>query len=353
MAAFGDYDIASAIYWSAQNNCTTCLQALSWHLEESPHGRVNESTTCYGSALAVAVDRGHRDTVSILLCGDRADPNRPGADGRTPLATAAARSHTEIISILLKDERVDANITDPRGVSPFFLACTDRSNRAVDPFLSCSKVDVSRKDNTGWNALSWACAFGPTRTVKMLLRRVEIDVNNVDSEGNSPLLRAVVEGRTDVVKILTNMLRVILARAPDTANSRDISGWSPLAWTFEPPGFPACLEVLLQYASAETLACTDYSGRTLLSIAVLWGQTAMVKMLLDHTGVDVHSRDLDGHTALFHAVKVGAVDIVRQLISRSHGPLSSHDVSAMVTVAEAHGNTEILAEVRSLVGKND
>ena len=63
----------------------------------------------------------------------------------------------------------------------------------------------------------------------------------------------------------------------------------------------------------------DIYGRTLIHQAAFYGQTHIVKLLLDH-GANIHEKNNDGETPIHRAAGEGHTDTVKCLISAGAEP---------------------------------
>ena len=53
--------------------------------------------------------------VTLLLAGERVDPNISDQDGWTALTLAADEGHDSVVMLLLGNDRVDPNLANQRG----------------------------------------------------------------------------------------------------------------------------------------------------------------------------------------------------------------------------------------------
>ncbi|TFK27701.1 ankyrin [Coprinopsis marcescibilis] len=114
-------------------------------------------------------------------------------------------------------------------------------------------------------------------------------------------------------------------------------------------------EQVVGKSSNKTLAinASTENGTTPLMLAIKDSHYIMANVLLSATGIDVHTRDTTGKTALIMAVGKGQVDIVRRLLSFGHteaNPKTEADHTAMsvgdgqsaLLLAAYHGYEDIL-----------
>ena len=83
-------------------------------------------------------------------------------------------------------------------------------------------------------------------------------------------------------------------------------------------------------------------GTTPLMHAVRSARLEKVAFLLDH-GADVNARDQRGFTALHRAAEMGHVDVTRMLLDRGASPNPEAEGYTPRSLAEARGETGIVA----------
>jgi ankyrin repeat protein len=127
-------------------------------------------------------------------------------------------------------------------------------------------ADVNTADDEGITPLAWE----PDTAIAQLLLDHGADCNHADSYGDTPLSTACVEGRINVVELMLSRGGNINTRAR--------------------------------------------LGMTLLMLAAMNGHVDVVDLLLDR-GASVNDRDNDGATALYLAVENNHIEVVRRLIA--------------------------------------
>lgn len=72
--------------------------------------------------------------------------------------------------------------------------------------------------------------------------------------------------------------------------------------------------------------------RTALSLAVLYGKTTIVKLLIEN-GADIKARDIEGQTPLSLAIRNGKTDVVNLLLREGAKP-EAKDKSGIIKVLQ-------------------
>ena len=346
-----DFQIGRAIYWSSSKGHISCLQLL--------HSRIPPSfdtSLCYMSGrspLAAAAANGHVDSVGFLVNNGPFTLNEQDSKGLTILSVAASRAQAHVVSAVLSmepAEDLELNLLDNNGRSALVWACSSNSESIVDKLLQDERTNPNLLDCHRRNALSWACEDGLANIVKLFVDRKSVILGSQDEWGNTPLIYAVKSKNWMTVKNLfrrsrymttvgdgvelniaakdrngrnavswaastqdPRMLDFLLNCGPSEANATDNDDWPPLAWTMDTPGFPQNARRLIPHCRGY-LNKQDYSGSSLLSTAIRWGQFEIAQILITNTDVEVNSKDESGRTALSFAASSGSLDTVKLLV---------------------------------------
>ena len=125
--------------------------------------------------LCRAVDKDHKEIVSMLLKVEGIDVNQAWDNGQTPLYRAAEKGHKEIVSILLKVEGIDVNQAEEHGETPLWIAVNKGHKEIVSMLLKVEGIDVNQADNDGVTPLWIAAHFMREEIVSILLKVEGID----------------------------------------------------------------------------------------------------------------------------------------------------------------------------------
>ncbi|KAK5939207.1 putative ankyrin-repeat protein [Knufia obscura] len=141
---------------------------------------------------------------------------------------------------------------------------------------------------------------------------------------------------------------------PDT---QDTSGWTPLMISSSLPddaGLPAIQLLLARDASVKI---TSNTGATALHFATSKGNIDVVRTLLD-AGASARVKDKRGQLPLHRAAAVGNMPLVKMLLGRGRSPVDATDVDGCTAlhhaVGEGHGDVAVeLLRVGADSGKRD
>ncbi|RYP07035.1 hypothetical protein DL764_002794 [Monosporascus ibericus] len=269
------------------------------------------------SALGSALEKGERDVVELLL--------RRGADldssidsGSTPLHQAAERGDTGMCRLLLNAKVSYLDARDSNGRTALYTAAWNVDEAMVDLLLKEFHADVEAADRDGWRPLH--AAYNSSSVVQKLLEgNAVVDAKNGD--GETPLYVAVTR------------------RYRGTAEQLIKWGANPLAATStgDTPLHAACaslsmfstdlVEILLgSSVVTKSVDVPNSNGQTPLSLAVIYGQMEVVRIMLARQDIAINQTDGKGASLLRHAVKNEHVGIVEALLNDPR--LSNLDLSS-------------------------
>ncbi|KAE8423351.1 ankyrin repeat-containing domain protein [Aspergillus pseudocaelatus] len=328
-------------------------KALSKQYEGGP---VDFKTTIGETVLLLAAKQGFKEIVRFLL-DQGVSPDPKDRAGRTPLHHAVAMDHTEVVKMLLKAGG-DIETTDLADHIPLMFAApcgNDEENRSGHtPLISAieggNKAMVKLLLEAGADPDHYTDDYVPLisaiRTPKMeiftlLLDKVS-DLDHVDGRGETPLMHAagwhnrmgelLLErgARLDVenkygetaMSIASRranepLLRLLLGKIPgqEYVNAKGQGLLHFAAGSDLEGGDEAMVRFLLarEGLTRDRKVADAQSG---LHGAAWKGYTTILDILLGIDGVDVDSKDEDGYTALWLAVRWGREDAVELLLDK-------------------------------------
>jgi ankyrin repeat protein len=261
--------------------------------------------------LAWAASKGNPAILGLLLTAPYPGIGDQDSNGDTPLHIAVRRGHKEAVTMLLGAETYPARMSNKEGLTPLMWAAkyADKIDLAVVQTMLASGSGNVYEDDTGEEyrtPLSLAAEEGHVEMVKLLLEN-EASPYMTDDKGYTPLSLAVQRAHANVV-------RVLLDHDQGCADDADYKGRSPLSWAAQ-GGNVDIVKMLLDITS-DVDAC-DEDSRTPLSWAAEHGHLAVVMMLLDMGGADAGWTDSRGRTALAWARKKGHTDVASYLQGRA------------------------------------
>lgn len=232
------------------------------------------------------------------------------------------------------------------------MAIDAASDLVLTKLLKDKRAEIAKLNNRGRSILSWAAELGTIEGVSLILHAQRIAVNQKDFASKTPLSYASQHSRLSIVKKLIDighadplaqdedgrnvhswaamhrnpdLLRYLLKKFPRGADVPDRNGWTPVAWTLDPPGYPENMLLLLRYGNVNVNNRDDVHGRTLLSWISSYGYTRMASEIIRLEGVDLEARDVDGRTPLSEAAGSGCLEIVQMLLATMKIDINSRD----------------------------
>lgn len=362
-----------ALFWSSRQGNSACVKILLQHSEHHPDASRADSQ----SPLLAAALFGHLDCLKILLGDSRIDINQQDATGRTALFLAVSNNHQKIVTELLARDGIDVNRQNQTGNTPLHMAVDAASDSIVAELLKDKRADLNRLDRRGRGILSWAAELGATESALRIIETKRFATQEKDEAGRSPLSYAAQHGHLSVVKLLiekggasppgvdghgrnahswaarqrsADVLRYLIQKYPQGADLPDISGWTPLAWTLDPPGYLDNMTLLLRSGRVEVNRKDDVHQRTYLSWTASYGNASMASELIRTAGIDLEAQDFSGRTPLSEAAGSGSLDIVELLVATGKVDINQLDYSNQTPLSWAArgGHLEVVHYLLSL-----
>lgn len=262
-----------------------------------------------------------RYDIAKLLCERGADVNLGGGllyNGTSRSAVYDSDSH---YMQLLLDHGADVSLRDPYESMTALHATANDGDVEKCILLLRYHADVGARTRDGMTALMFAVAQKHDKVCELLLQHgAHLDIHVATALGQSAKVRE------------------MLSKTPELARQRDLRMHrTPLFYAAE-RGRLELVELLIQHkanVNARAVPREDLGytlsgyvvrefnatneteiGETPLHVAAAAGQTAVVRLLIQH-GADINASSKSGGTALFAAVRSKHVDIVRLLVE--HG----------------------------------
>ncbi|KAL8903177.1 MAG: hypothetical protein Q9207_004099 [Kuettlingeria erythrocarpa] len=231
--------------------------------------------------------------------------------GANALHVAAWFGLTDVLDDLLEDG-LDINAKDPFHEQTPLIYASRRGHSDTVAKLVQLGAYVNNRSARGRTALVEAVAEGHRSVVEILLQQYRLAINEIQpwDFGRSVLMLAVIRRDLEIVNAL-------LPRS--SVNQKDSKGFTALmlAASF---GFVEIVDRLLAHPEIDVNVTSIYGKSALFHAAVCEndGDGRIVRMLLDHGGIDTSIRDKQGGgTALIRAVECGNPVVVGLLLERT------------------------------------
>lgn len=256
------------------------------------------------SALVWAAEHGHITTAKLSI---QAGARMAVSKNNMPLISWAARGgHREVVKLLLDTGKVRI---DFRG-SPIYktalgwaIKCGDE---VIVKMLLEAKANVNKRSIDGATPLIAAAKAGHEAIAKLLIETGNVSYDTRDANGCTALFYAASNGYEGIVRRLLETGKV-------DVNISDLHCHLPLSYAAE-KGYEGIVRLLLETGKAKTYyGGTVAIGGTPLACAVKGGYFGIVKMLMDTGEPNMHIPDEDGQTALSLAEVWGNADILKLL----------------------------------------
>ena len=250
------------------------------------------------SALMYAANEAQFDLVAALLDAG-ADVNFSDIkNGKTALMLACARGHVKVVQLLLKQTKILIDKSNPKGETALMIAAWTNTPNIVRLLLDAGANANTSILASGDTALSIASEEGHIDVVRVLLSQPRVDLHN---SRYSPLMIAARDGHVDIVELLLQHGDIDLTHAS--------KGLSPLMLAAENNK----LDVVIRLVDAMTKNYRHVIwGGAALMRASMNGHSKIVDLLLNK-GVDPNETS-GGNSALLVAVDYGQSAVVRRLI---------------------------------------
>jgi ankyrin repeat protein len=237
------------------------------------------------TALAVAAEFGHSDTVNLLL-----------ANGADPVAGELAPESALIINAARQANANKVELILERGAdlktkNEALFAVGESEPAVLEALPGAAQPAQTLPREEPYGTLKFPFT-DPTDTARLLLEH-GATLEAIEEEGDTPLIRAASFGGTNVVKVL-------LAKGANV-DARDDRGMTALIAAacdcaiVDMPDTLDSVKLLLQKGA--NVNAKDKEGRTALMMAAGWGRADIMRLLLEK-GASIDAKDFHGNTAL-------------------------------------------------------
>ncbi|XP_069588476.1 serine/threonine-protein phosphatase 6 regulatory ankyrin repeat subunit B-like [Ranitomeya imitator] len=306
--------------------------------------------------LHLAALNGQLDVCNSLL-NMKADVYAADIQGQTPLHLAAENDHSEVVKLFLKHRPELVTSANMEGSTCAHIAAAKGSVAVIKELLksNMSSVTTARNKTNDSTPLHLAASGGHAEVVKVLLE-AGASASDEDAEGMTTIHLAAKKGHIIVLDVLkgsvsfhitssktgftalhvaahfgqADFVREILTKVPATIHSEvpkfmgDVvfvkehageSGYTPLHLASQ-SGHESLVRLLLNHPGVQADAATRRQGSTPIHLAAQNGHTAVVGLLLSKSTSQLHVKDNRGRTCLHLAAANGHNEMMRALIGQ-------------------------------------
>ncbi|XP_067660182.1 putative ankyrin repeat protein RF_0381 [Haliotis asinina] len=252
--------------------------------------------------LHVACQGGNVDIIQYLLTKDIVDIDRQDESDWTPVMHAAKCGHKDVFDVLVEGG-ADLSIMGKNKINTLHLACKGGNVEIIKYLLKHDTVDINSRDEKGWTPIMHGAKFGHEDVFDVLVEGgADLSLVNGDRE---TILHLACKG--DNVEIIKYLLK------HDTVdiNSRDEKGWTPIMHGAS-LGDKDVFDVLIDKGA--DLSQVGEDKETILHLACEGNNVEIIKYLLNHSIVDIDSRDEKGWTPIMHGASHGHKDVFDVLV---------------------------------------
>ena len=262
-------------------------------------------------------------------------------DFMTALMIAAVENQVDLVQALVEDMGVDINerYLNGNNKTALMLAAFHGKIDVVNKLLSMG-AEIELKSSQNHTALNLAISRGHREVVEVLLAHGASLLTRNNNQDNS--LDIALKYRPELVDIL--LLKAISLDAVQQQEFlryrfTDVEDKTVFNYIFykKPTLIIPFIENVISNNNRSLLYAKYQNSKTLLMIAVLYGNNNTVCRLIDENNLSIDMQDNFNNTALIYASEAGLVDIVSSLLSRN----------ANLELKNSLGNTALISAVKN------
>nr|XP_014353437.1 PREDICTED: ankyrin-1-like [Latimeria chalumnae] len=306
----------AALHLAAENGYDQIADILLWH-----KAFVNAKTKLGLTPLHLGAQNGFNRLVKLLVETHLASIDALSLTKRTPLHLAALNGQLDVCNSLLK-MKADVNATDiTNDSSPLHLAAAGGYAEVVKVLLEAG-ASASDENAEGMTPIHLAAKNGHINVLEALKGSVSFKLTSTRT-GFSALHVAAQFGQLDFAReILTKVSATVCSEAPkSTVEGQQLkeqtseSGYTPLHLSAQ-YGHESLVRLLLNHAGVQADTQTSLQGSSPLHLAAQNGHTAVVGLLLSKSTSQLHLKNKRGRTCLHLAAANGHIEMVRVLLGQ-------------------------------------
>ena len=277
----------NSLHAAAKSGFTGIVSEL---LTKSGNRLIDSCDTYKRTALMLAAENGHADSVNVLL-NNKADVNKVDVCGRSALFRAAANGHEDIVEVLI-EKGADVKVKDKNGKTATHFAASAGQTDALMILVSHEDMSLN-EDKKGMTPVHWASLNGQEECLEILLQNYDSELDKEDGLLSPVHCAALKNNQSCLEMLIANNFKV----------NRVFKGKSPLILAVE-NNCVDVVKVLLEHG-ANVDEKHPKLGLTLLMMAAKNDHSELVETLLEN-GAKFDSLDENGDSALHLAIKANS-----------------------------------------------
>lgn len=266
------------------------------------------------TGLHAATYFGLVNIAALLIDENLVDINATCHNGQTALHWAVQYEQLNVVQMLLGHKLIDPNIQDRRRDTPLHLAVVwsvGVSDNTVS-MLVAKKARLDMAGSKNQTPLSWVIRYGPLSTARILLDSLSpAAVATSRFEDWSVLRHVMVFSKNE------DMINDVLAKGADL-NTPDSSGWTPLRHAVMHGDTAMVRRLLNRDPHPADAKLRDPEGYSPLMWALSHDQNDMADLLIDH-GASADEVLPDASTPLIRAVRAKNKKMIWKLMHKRAG----------------------------------
>ncbi|EED24113.1 proteasome regulatory particle subunit (Nas6), putative [Talaromyces stipitatus ATCC 10500] len=189
---------------------------------------------------------------------------------------------------------------EPEAKFAIHEAAREGKTSVVESLLNANPKLASLKDDDERLPIHWAAAYNRLPIVELLVTNKYFDPDVTDGSGWTPLMIAASLKNAEGDAIIE-----LLLRKDADVNMKSVSGQNALHFAASKANLSTVKTLVAHKCSARV---KDKRGQLALHRAAAVGSTPILKILLEEGKSPVNATDVDGLTALHHAISEGHGD---------------------------------------------
>jgi len=230
----------------------------------------------------------------------------------TALTLAAQNGNMNLLNTLLSHPDIDINTAvrteNMCDWTALMFACHAGNSAIVSRLVEEEELDINYQDQKGETAALLASYYGHTECVRVLAETGKVDWNARNKWGNTALYCALYWGHSYVVDIIIEIPGL-------NFNVRTVAG-ETLGQAAVTEGFVRSVESLASLEKFDCWNVPDKNGDTPVMMALKWGATDIVKVLVRCPRVDLTIRDKEGWTLLMRTIAGKELELTKMILAQ-------------------------------------